>query len=176
MTPQEISELRKKYYNATVIKIMDAGEGLWRIRIQTDTPLQPYKPGQYSTIGLGYWEPRHPKAQVETLDPTKQNKLLRRAYSISHPMLDEQTGELIKTEKIDYYEFYITLVLQGDKPDQPPAFTPRLFTLKEGDRVAFGPKVTGHYTMESVDLSTQPTFLFLATGTGEAPHNAMIWQ
>lgn len=171
-----IQELRKKYYNATVSEIIESDDGLWRIRIKPDAPMQAYHPGQYTTIGLGTWESRHPKAAPEPPNPANQTKLLRRAYSISHPMWDPQTQNLIAADKIDYYEFYITLVLQGDDPTKPPAFTPRLFNVKVGDRVSLGPKITGHYTLESVPLAEKPTLLFLATGTGEAPHNAMIWD
>jgi len=176
MTLQEIETLRKKYYNATVSQIIECDEGLWRIRIKPDGPMQAFHPGQYTTIGLGTWEPRHPKAQPEPPNPANEGKLLRRAYSMSHPMLDDETHHLIAPEKVDYYEFYITLVLQGDDPKKPPAFTPRLFSTQEGDRISFGPKITGHYTLESVDLAKTPTLFFFATGTGEAPHNAMIWH
>ena len=46
--------------------------------------------------------------------------------------------------------------------------------LKEGDRIFLGEKIAGHFTLEPV----QPTdnVLFLSTGTGEAPHNYMLWE
>ena len=52
--------------------------------------------------------------------------------------------------------------------------TPRLFMLKEGDRVFMGEKIAGHFTLEPV----KPTdnVIFLSTGTGEAPHNYMLWE
>src|SRR5699024_3006030 len=40
------------------------------------------------------------------------------------------------------------------------------------DRVYLGPKVAGRYTLAPV-TNPSDTVLFLSTGTGEAPHNAM---
>src|SRR5262249_23535956 len=56
----------------------------------------------------------------------------------------------------------------------PPALTPRLFNLQQGDRVFLGEKITGHFTLDPV----KPTdnVVFLSTGTGEAPHNYMLWD
>ena len=64
------------------------------------------------------------------------------------------------------------LVRQAEKA--PPALTPRLFNLKQGDRVFLGEKIAGHFTLETV----KPTdnVVFLSTGTGEAPHNYMAWE
>ena len=55
-----------------------------------------------------------------------------------------------------------------------PAFTPRLFALKEGDRIQIGEKLAGHYTLDPV--KPEDTVIFLGTGTGEAPHNYMLWE
>ena len=54
------------------------------MRVRPDHPPPPHKPGQYSVLGLGFWEPRMPGCQEETRinDPTK---LARRSYSISCP-------------------------------------------------------------------------------------------
>jgi ferredoxin--NADP+ reductase len=46
--------------------------------------------------------------------------------------------------------------------------------LKEGDRLFLGERITGHFTLEPVKEGD--TVLFLGTGTGEAPHNYMLWQ
>jgi ferredoxin--NADP+ reductase len=56
----------------------------------------------------------------------------------------------------------------------PPALTPRLFLLNEGDRLFMGEKIAGHFTLEPVQPGN--TVIFLATGTGEAPHNYMLWE
>src|SRR5690606_31245624 len=67
--------------------------------------------------------------------------------------------------------FYIVLV--PATPDRVPAFTPRLALKRPGDRIYVGPRVVGRYTLAAVTDPTT-TVLFLSTGTGEAPHNAMI--
>jgi ferredoxin--NADP+ reductase len=113
-----------------------------------------------------------PGCQAEDLKPGDEARVVRRAYSISHPILDE-SGSLVDPTAVDFLEFYVTLVREGD-PARPPALTPRLFMLREGDRLNIGDKITGHFTLEPV----RPTdaVLFLGTGTGEAPHNYMTWE
>src|SRR5439155_25633106 len=61
-----------------------------------------------------------------------------------------------------------------EDPDRAPGLTPRLFMLREGDRLQIGERIAGHFTLEGV----KPTdmVLFLSTGTGEAPHNYLLWQ
>ena len=46
--------------------------------------------------------------------------------------------------------------------------------LREGDRLFLGEKITGHFTLDPVQ--PDDTVVFLATGTGEAPHNYMLWE
>jgi ferredoxin/flavodoxin---NADP+ reductase len=141
------------------------------LRVRPDAGVQPHRPGQYSTLGMGYWEPRAPGCQDEIPKPGDEKKLIRRAYSISCSVLDD-AGNLPDRVGQDWLEFYIVLVRHADKA--PPALTPRLFTLKEGSRVFLGEKIAGHYTLEPV----RPTdnVVFLSTGTGEAPHNYMLWD
>lgn len=171
MTPDECAALRRKYYNATVAAIRWAHSDLMAVRIRPDFALPNHKPGQYSTLGLGAWEPRVEGCQPESLGLDDERKLIRRAYSISCPVLDDH-GELLDRERIDWLEFYIVLVRETEH--NPPALTPRLFALKEGDRLFLGEKITGHFTLDPV----KPTdnVVFLSTGTGEAPHNYMLWE
>jgi ferredoxin--NADP+ reductase len=142
------------------------------MRVRPDFPLPAHQPGQYSTLGLGYWEPRCPGCQEETLAPGEETKLARRAYSIGCSVLDESSGLLDRTG-VDWLEFYIVLVRETGRP-QAPALTPRLFLLREGDRIFLGEKITGHFTLDPVQPGD--TVLFLSTGTGEAPHNYMLWE
>jgi ferredoxin--NADP+ reductase len=130
-----------------------------------------HRAGQYSTLGMGQWEPRAPGCQEEIPRPADAKKLIRRAYSISSSVVDE-TGAVPDRVGQDWLEFYIVLVRHAEKA--PPALTPRLFTLKTNDRVFLGEKIAGHYTLEPV----KPTdnVIFLSTGTGEAPHNYMLWE
>src|SRR2546430_735508 len=62
MTPEQIAELRQKYYNATIASLKLVNEDLMIARIRPDFKVPVHKPGQYSTLGLGQWEPRHPGA------------------------------------------------------------------------------------------------------------------
>jgi ferredoxin--NADP+ reductase len=171
MTPEQCAELQRKHYNATVVGLTRAHSDLMIVRIRSDYPRPEHKPGQYSTLGLGLWEPRAPECQEETLKPGDEQKLIRRAYSISCSVLDE-SGVLLDIASTDWLEFYIVLVRESSKG--PPALTPRLFTLNEGDRIFLGEKIAGHYTLDPVKPGD--SVVFLATGTGEAPHNYMLWE
>ncbi len=166
---EEIFELRRDHYNATVLAIRYVHSDLAILRVIPDEGPSHYHPGQYTTLGLGYWEPRVAHVQPEELDEVHLRKMVRRAYSFSAPMLDEQ-GKLVRPASCDFVEFYIVLIREGE--DHPPGLTPRLFALTEGDRLHMGNKVTGHYTLDSVQPTDQ--VVFVATGTGEAPHNAML--
>ena len=171
MTDAEIAELRQKHYNASVAGLRLANPDLMTVRIRPDFPIPTHKPGQYSTLGLGMWEPRVEGCQPEVIKPGDERKLIRRAYSISNPVLDS-AGQLLDHDALDWLEFYIVLVREAS--EHPPALTPRLFNLKEGDRLFLGEKIAGHFTLDPV----RPTdnVVFLSTGTGEAPHNYMLWE
>ncbi len=172
MTPEQIAELRRKHYNATVAWLRKAHSDLMAIRIRPDWKLPKHEPGQYTSIGLGNWEPRHPGCQPEVVKPEEESRLVKRAYSIGCPVLDD-SGNLWAGPETGWLEFYIVLVRESDK-DRAPGLTPRLFLLKEGDRLQLTEKITGHFTLEGV--KPDDTVLFLATGTGEAPHNYMLWK
>ena len=107
-----------------------------------------HQPGQYSTLGLGAWEPRAPGCAEEHLEPAAEANLIRRAYSISCPVMDDALTQLWDRDGCDWLEFYIVLVRETGRPD-PPALTPRLFMLREGDRLFMGEKIAGHFTLES---------------------------
>lgn len=171
MTLDEIADLRQKHYNATVASLKLPNSDLMILRVKPDAGVPAHRPGQYSTLGLGHWEPRAPGCQDEIPKPGEEKKLIRRAYSISSSVVDD-AGNLPDKIRSDWLEFYIVLVREAEKA--PPALTPRLFCLKEGDRIFLGEKIAGHYTLEPV----KPTdnVIFLSTGTGEAPHNYMLWE
>ncbi|WP_145183596.1 ferredoxin--NADP reductase [Gimesia chilikensis] len=161
----EIEELRNKYYNATVQDLRMPHAHLMIMRVKPDAEVPRFSGGQYTTLGLGSWEHRVDGGSLAELP---KQKLIRRAYSISCPMLDVQ-GDLLANDEIDYLEFYITLVLRPDTDDPP--LTPRLFNLKEGDRLHLGKKPVGTYTLKPVEPADN--VIFAGTGTGEAPHNSM---
>jgi len=172
MTPGQIAELRRTRYNAKIVWLQKPHPDLMIIRVKPDAPRQPPQPGQYCTLGLGNWEPRVPGCGDEQLELQDEEKMVRRAYSISCSVLDERQ-QLLDIDQTDWLEFYIVLVRTTDAGDSP-SLTPRLFMLKEGDRLFMGEKITGRFTLEPVKESDN--VVFLSTGTGEAPHNYMVWQ
>lgn len=174
MLPEEIAAARTKRYNGTVLSLKKAHSDLMIIRIKPDFAIPTHRAGQYCSLGLGNWEPRTPGCQAENLKPEDESKVVRRAYSISNAVLSDDGTSLAPGLDKGYLEFYITLVREGSNPEKPPALTPRLFMLREGDRLSVGEKITGHYNLEIV--KPDDTVLFLGTGTGEAPHNYMTWE
>lgn len=164
----ELDALRQRHYNATVTSIQEHEPGLRVMHIAPDGPIAPFEPGQYTTLGLGYWEPRVDQASEDfALHPELLERLARRSYSVSHSIVDNW-GELAPRHT-DELEFYIVLV----RPEGThiPALTPRIFALGPGDRIYMGRKFTGRYTLSGVDPTDN--VIFLSTGTGEAPHNQM---
>ncbi|HTU18603.1 MAG TPA: ferredoxin--NADP reductase [Gemmataceae bacterium] len=172
MTPEQMADLRRQKYNATVARLIRVHNDLLIIRVRPDRHLPLHKPGQYTALGLGFWEPRYPGTAEEDLPAADMMKLARRSYSISCSPLDEQ-GRLLDRGEVSWLEFYIVLVRESSKV-VPPALTPRLFLLQEGDRLFMGEKITGHFTLDPV--KPDDTVVFLSTGTGEAPHNYMLWE
>ncbi|CAN5508240.1 hypothetical protein BH24ACT7_BH24ACT7_09780 [soil metagenome] len=166
---ERVESLRAEHYNATITRFDRTHSDLWLLRIRPDRgDTTRHLAGQYASFGLGYWEPRADAAREPNLDRV-WDKLIRRSYSISSPIL-EPTGYLTDADT-DELEFYVVLVPPGD--DRIPALTPRLALKSPGDRIYLGPKIAGRYTLGHVtDPNTQ--VIFLATGTGEAPHNAML--
>jgi ferredoxin/flavodoxin---NADP+ reductase len=164
-----IEELRKEHYNATITYFEPTHSDLWVLGVKPDHGDIHHLPGQYASLGLGNWEDRIDDAEDPGLND-RWDKLVRRSYSISHRIFDEH-GYLAQERDITELEFYIVLVPPTD--DNIPGLTPRLALKRPGDRIYLGPKVAGRYTLAPV---TDPygTVVFFATGTGEAPHNAMI--
>ena len=104
MSPEQIAELRRKRYNASVTWLHKPHSDLMILRVRPDFPLPAHLPGQYSTLGMGYWEPRHPGCQDEPLQSGDETKLAKRAYSISSSILDEN-GDLLVRSKVHWMEF-----------------------------------------------------------------------
>ncbi len=154
----------KKYYNATVVDIRFLHDDLMILRVRPDEGIPEYHAGQYVSLGFGPFEPR-----IDGLIPPEQDKLkiIQRAYSISCPLIEN--GKLAPCSSLSYVEFYIALVHLSD--EEKLRLTPRIFGLKSGSRLHFGHKITGKYVADPVQPGQN--VIFLATGTGEAPHNAM---
>ena len=124
--------------------------------------------GQYTVLGLAPAARRVAGVQAELPGGLASDRLIQRAYSLSCPILDD-TGRIATVRELDYLEFYIVLVRSGASP---PALTPRLFALEIGSRLYCSPKLHGRYTLP--ELSPDANIVLLATGTGEAPHNAIL--
>ena len=172
MTPGAIAAKRREQYNATIVWMRKPNPDLMLVRIRPDKPRAAHHPGQYGTLGLGNWEPRAPGCAPESLEPAKEGVVVKRAYSISCSVLDDQLA-LFDLDRTDWLEYYIVLVRDTGRAP-PPALTPRLFMLQQGDRLFMGEKIAGHYTLDPVKPGD--TVVFLSTGTGEAPHNYMLWE
>lgn len=169
--PEHLTALRKASYNATVSHLRRVHEELIVLRVKPDSGISPHKAGQYTALGVGYWERRCDGCQEENLKPAQLERVVKRAYSLSSSVLDEK-GELLRPEDEDFLEFYIVLVRRSD--NGAPALTPRLFLLEEGDRLHVSEKITGRYTLDPV--RPDDIVLLMATGTGEAPHNKMLLE
>jgi ferredoxin--NADP+ reductase len=163
-----IARLRNEHYNATITDIRAHSPDLWVIKVSPDEPIKPFKPGQYTTLGLGFWERRADEAMEDFEgDQDQIEKMARRSYSVASSMVGGD-GELVEAHPADV-EFYVVQVRPDEK--EIPALTPRIFSSLVGDRIYMGRKFAGRYTLDGV----QPTdnLVLLATGTGEAPHNTM---
>ncbi len=166
-----VEEFRDEHYNATITYFEPTHSDLWVLRVRPDHGDVSHIPGQYASLGLGFWEDRIDDAVDTGLDQ-RWHKLIRRSYSISSRIF-EDNGYLANDDAATELEFYIVLVPPTD--DNVPALTPRLALKRPGDRIYLGPKVAGRYTLSSVN-DPSSTVLLLSTGTGEAPHNAMVLE
>lgn len=165
MSEPAMAEKPRHAYNAIVVSLRRVHDELCILRVRTDGPRPQFVPGQYIVLGLGSWEPRCDG--VPAFDGP--DVLIRRAYSISNSLTGPE-GRLLRCGDYDYLEFYVALVRKTE--DRPPSLTPRLFALEEGSRLFVGRRAHGTYTLDPV--GPDQDVIFAATGTGEAPHNAMI--
>ncbi|MBF0143642.1 MAG: ferredoxin--NADP reductase [Magnetococcales bacterium] len=151
-------------YNATLIFRQNLTPGLAILRIRPDQLPYRFRAGQFTVLGLirdaprlAATSPEESPSREETptaVSPDKGQRLIRRAYSISSA---SQEG--------DYLEFYVSLVSSGE-------LTPRLFHLREGDRLFVGPKATGVFTLDQTPPGSN--LVLVATGTGLAPYISMV--
>lgn len=141
-------------YNATLSQSVDVADTLRIIKVKMDTPHPPFKPGQFVMVGLTPETPRYEKAEPEVVKRKPTDKIIRRAYSICSNPNDTHS-----------YELYLSLVKSGE-------LTPRLWRLKEGDRLWCSGKPAGVFSIQSVPI--ERGLLFFCTGTGIAPFMSMI--
>lgn len=170
----DAAALRERHYNATL-----TGEAIHHgtvmvIRVEPDDPVPEPRPGQWLELGLGVWEPVQEGAVAGSAGRLPPDALIRRSYSLSSPILAAD-GSLLAPGELDGFEFFLSLVLPPEeRAGRVPNLTGRLFRLRPGDRLFLSDAPMGSYTLDPV--RPEDDVLFLATGTGEAPHNAMIWD
>ncbi|MCB0333771.1 MAG: ferredoxin--NADP reductase [Bdellovibrionales bacterium] len=131
--------------NATLQSREEVAPGLFVIKVLPDKGVPDFLPGQYVAMGL----PHHHEALE-----ARKSKLIKRAYSIAS-----------SPDEKEAYEFFIALVEKGD-------LTPRLQSLKEGDRLYVADKVVGAFTCEEIPSGKR--VFFVSTGTGIAPYISML--
>ena len=171
MDAAKVAALRQEHYNATVVGRRRVHEELFVLRLRPDGPLPAYEAGQWLQAGLGRWEPRSPDCPAETPAPTAS--LLQRTYSLSCAILAGDEERLLRPEEHDWYELYVGFDRERATGESGAALAARLSLLEPGARAWVG-QPRGNYTLATV--RDQDDVLFLATGTGEAPHNRMVWE
>ncbi len=171
----EIESLRLAHYNAAVSSMERMHENLFIVRVKPDGGFPPFAAGRYTSLGMGYWEPRQEPCEEEALLEGQERRLAKRAYSVGSPIVAPGERRLIEPAEEDFLEFFVAVVRFGSPgDDEAPALTTRLVLLEAGDRLWIGPKFAGVYGLDRARQGQD--FLFCATGTGEAPHNRMVWQ
>lgn len=169
----ELDLLAAQHYQSTVVDVIECNPTLRILRVRPDRGVPAYEPGQYITLGLGFWAQRVEGAPPEVLAEGQEKRLCKRPYSLSHAILDA-SGELIAPGAQDFLELYITLIDRANEGQLAPGLTPRLWMLQRGSRLHVANAVAGDYTLRHVQPGDD--VVFCATGTGEAPHNAMLWS
>jgi ferredoxin--NADP+ reductase len=140
-------------YNSVLTGREEINAQLLIMRVQPDSGLFDFKPGQFAVIGLQGHETRVQEADDEE-PPAEPGRLIRRAYSIASSSAEKR-----------YVEFYATLITSGQ-------LTPRLFALPHGGRLFLGAKASGMFTLDRV--APGKAVLLIATGTGLAPYMSML--
>ncbi len=167
--------LRETHYNAAIVHKRVCRDSVMVIRVVPDGPLPQPMAGQWVELGLGVWEPVMPGAEAGTAKRLAPDSVIRRAYSVSSPILDPGGGRLVRRDEETSLEFFLSLVFPpAQRASRVPNLTGRLFCREPGDRLFLAGEPLGNYTLAPV--GPEDDLLFLATGTGEAPHNRMIWE
>ena len=144
----------KRELNALISQKIIVTSELIILRVVPDSwKLPEFKAGQYTVLGLPGNTPRYFLSDLEGVAPNPE-KMILRAYSIAS-----------SSRRLQYLEFYITLVRSGE-------LTPRIFALEPGDRIHLGNKITGMFTLDQVPVENH--IILMATGTGLAPYMSMI--
>jgi ferredoxin--NADP+ reductase len=168
----DVEKLRKEHYNASVIDICRPQEDLLQLRVRPDAAIPQYDAGQWIMAGLGVWEERCSGCPAEAPDTAPE--LIRKPYSLSCAILTDAGDRLLTPEEHDWYELYVALDRSHATGRSGAALAARLCALEPGGRLWVDAAPRGNYTLATV--GPDDPVVFLATGTGEAPHNRMIWE
>ncbi|MEE9614380.1 MAG: ferredoxin--NADP reductase [Thermodesulfobacteriota bacterium] len=143
--------------NAVVTQRVELAPGLIVLRVKPEGwALPDFIAGQFTVLGLPGSAPRITFSDGEEPAPEPE-KMIKRAYSIASSSVEKE-----------YVEFYITLIRSG-------ALTPRLFSLKVGDKLWMSQKFVGIFTLSQIEREdTGGNIILLATGTGIAPYMSML--
>lgn len=160
-------------YNAEVVDWRLVHDELAVLRVRPDGGVPEFRAGQYTTLGLWDSESTLPNADddgpAHEQGTSQEPHMIRRPYSISSPIVDADNC-VRPARSFSYLEFFVALVRHHVA--HRAALTPRMFALERGSRLFCDDRCRGSYTLDAV----KPTddVVLLATGTGEAPHNAMV--
>lgn len=139
--------------NATLVHRHDLTPEVSIFRVRPDSgQVASFEPGQFATLGL----PADPSPDDPPPKPgaTRRVKLIRRAYSIAS-----------SADVRDHLEFYLVLVPDG-------RLTPKLFAMREGDRMFMDPVIRGEFTLEGIPADAD--LVCISTGTGLTPFISML--
>jgi ferredoxin--NADP+ reductase len=171
----DIGALRETHYNATITGERIHTGTVMIIQVTPDAPVPEPQPGQWMELGLGIWEPVREGAEGGSVKRVAPDSLVKRAYSLSSPILTPDLDRLLEPGEWDGLEFFLSLVVPPqERARRVPNLTGRLFCLRPGDRLFLSDRPRGEYLLDP--MKPGENVLFLATGTGEAPHNMMIWD
>jgi ferredoxin--NADP+ reductase len=141
--------------NAIVSQRIEIAPGLIKLRVVPDGwELPDFIPGQYTMLGLPWTVPRHEMADPDWKKPQNPDRFILRSYSVASSSAAKE-----------HLEFYIGMVRSG-------LLSPRLFTLRAGDKLYMGPKFMGMFTL--AEVPDRFNVILIATGTGVAPYMSMI--
>jgi ferredoxin--NADP+ reductase len=175
VTAAEHEVLRRRHYNATVGEEQIHHGTVMVLRVEPDHPVPPPHPGQWLELGLGIWEPVKEGAQPGSAHRVPPHAIIKRAYSLSSPLLAPDRSRLAEPGDHQGIEFFLSLVIPpSERAGRVPNLTGRLFCLHPGSRLFLSDLPQGDYLLDPV--APDDDVLFVATGTGEAPHNHMIWS
>lgn len=144
-----------KQPNAIVSQRIEVGPELIKLRVIPDGwELPDFTPGQFASLGLPGTTLRVGTELPEDRPPKDPDKIMVRAYSVAS-----------SSKAKEFVEFYIGLVHTG-------ALSPRILSLKVGDRLWMSEKFKGMFTLSEVPEKFNA--VLVATGTGVAPYMSMI--